>query len=87
MTWEQALLAFAAFSAVVTVTPGPDTILVLKSGLAHGRTSALAVSTGAATSSLAWGVTVAAGTPEDLRKLAAALDDITSFRSPGPGDG
>lgn len=61
MTWQQALIAFAVFSVVITITPGPDTVLVLRSGLTKGREQALAVSAGAATGSVAWGVVAACG--------------------------
>ncbi|WP_171162344.1 LysE family translocator [Streptomyces sp. I05A-00742] len=61
-----AILGFALFSLLVTVTPGPDLVLVLRNCLRGGRRAGAATALGAAVGSLGWGVAAAFG-------LAAAL--------------
>jgi threonine/homoserine/homoserine lactone efflux protein len=51
-----ALLAFAAFAAVVTVTPGLDTMLVVRTAAVSGRRPAFAAAAGIMLGCLAWGV-------------------------------
>ena len=53
--------AFAVLSLIVTVTPGPDSLLVLRSSLLAGRRTGTRVAGGAASGSLAWGICSAAG--------------------------
>lgn len=53
--------AFAALSLVITVTPGPDSLLVLRSSLLAGRRAATRVAAGATSGSLFWGICSAAG--------------------------
>src|SRR5215471_6823893 len=53
--------AFAVLSLIVTVTPGPDSLLVLRSSLLAGRRAGARVAAGAASGSLAWGLSSAAG--------------------------
>src|SRR5262249_141484 len=55
------LAAFAAFSAIVVVTPGPDSLLVLRNTLRGGRRDGLGTACGAAAGSLGWGVASVAG--------------------------
>jgi threonine/homoserine/homoserine lactone efflux protein len=55
------LVAFTALSFVVAVTPGPDSLLVLRHTLQRGRREGVRVGTGAASGSLAWGVCSALG--------------------------
>ena len=55
------IAAFALLSLILTVTPGPDSLLVLRSSLLGGRRSGARVAGGAASGSLAWGVCSAAG--------------------------
>jgi threonine/homoserine/homoserine lactone efflux protein len=55
------IAAFAALSLVVTITPGPDSLLVLRSSLLTGRRSGALVAAGATSGSLAWGFCSAAG--------------------------
>jgi threonine/homoserine/homoserine lactone efflux protein len=45
--------AFAVLSLIVTVTPGPDSLLVLRSSLLGGRRAGARVAGGAASGSLA----------------------------------
>ncbi len=56
-----ALLAFAALAAVLTVTPGLDTLLVLRATAAGGRAAGVCAAAGIAMGCLAWGVLSAAG--------------------------
>jgi threonine/homoserine/homoserine lactone efflux protein len=55
------LLAFTAVSLVVAVTPGPDSLLVLRQTLRWGRGAGIRAGTGAASGSLVWGVCSALG--------------------------
>jgi threonine/homoserine/homoserine lactone efflux protein len=60
--------AFAVLSLILTVTPGPDSLLVLRGSLRGGRRAGARVAGGAAAGSLAWGLFSAAG----LTALVAA---------------
>lgn len=62
----QALLGFTVVSIIVVLTPGPDTMIVLRFGVGGGRRAGVWSAIGAATGSLAWGVLAGLG-------LAAAL--------------
>lgn len=55
------VLAFSALALVVAVTPGPDSLLVLRQSLRCGRHAGMRVGLGAASGSLAWGVCSALG--------------------------
>ena len=55
------IAAFAALSLIVTVTPGPDSLLVLRSSLRAGRNAGARVAAGATSGSLFWGICSAAG--------------------------
>ena len=57
----QALLGFAAVAAVLTVIPGLDTTLVLRSALVRGRRQAAATAFGIASGALVWGAAAALG--------------------------
>ena len=50
------IAAFAVMSPILTVTPGPDSLLVLRSSLLGGRRTGARVAGGAASESLAWGI-------------------------------
>ena len=61
MTLAQSLLGFTLLAAVVAVTPGLDTVLVLRQALRSGRRSAFAAATGICLGALVWGIAAAAG--------------------------
>ncbi|NLU70324.1 LysE family translocator [Streptomyces sp. HNM0574] len=66
------LLTFLGVSLVLTAMPGPDTLLVVRSGL-RGRAEAFAVGAGTAVSALAWGVAAAFGLAVVLQQSAVAF--------------
>jgi hypothetical protein len=57
----EGMLAFAALSVVVAVTPGPDSLLVVQHTLRRGRREGVRVAAGAGAGSLAWGIGSALG--------------------------
>jgi threonine/homoserine/homoserine lactone efflux protein len=61
MTVTSALAGFAVVAALVTVVPGLDTALVLRTALVRGAGHALAAALGVNTGALAWGVAAAVG--------------------------
>jgi threonine/homoserine/homoserine lactone efflux protein len=58
---EQSLIAFTLAAALLTVTPGLDTALVLRTAAADGARRAFAASLGICLGCLAWGALVAVG--------------------------
>jgi threonine/homoserine/homoserine lactone efflux protein len=60
------VLAFAGVAAVVNVTPGLDTMMVLRTSISGGRMAGVASGLGINTGCLAWGVAAAAGVTELL---------------------
>jgi len=61
MTVIQALLAFSVAAALLTITPGLDTALVLRTAAVEGAKRAAFASMGIVTGCLAWGAAVALG--------------------------
>jgi len=57
----RSLLAFAAFAAVVTVTPGLDTMLVVRTAAVRGRRAAFAAAAGIGLGCLCWALAGALG--------------------------
>jgi threonine/homoserine/homoserine lactone efflux protein len=57
----RSLLAFAAFAAVVTVTPGLDTMLVVRTAAVRGRRAAFVTGSGVCLGVLCWAVASALG--------------------------
>jgi threonine/homoserine/homoserine lactone efflux protein len=55
------IATFALLSLVLTITPGPDSLLVLRSSLRAGRRTGIRVAAGATGGSLFWGLCSAAG--------------------------
>ena len=71
-----AVLAFAGVAAVINVTPGLDTMLVLRTSVAAGRATGLVSGLGINTGCLAWGVAAAAGVTEVLAASHAAYEAV-----------
>jgi threonine/homoserine/homoserine lactone efflux protein len=61
MTTAQALLAFSVAAGLLTITPGLDTALVLRTAAAEGWRRALAAAVGIGLGCLAWGAAAAFG--------------------------
>jgi threonine/homoserine/homoserine lactone efflux protein len=58
---EQSLIAFTLAAALLTITPGLDTALVLRTAAAEGPRRAFAAALGICLGCLAWGLLVAVG--------------------------
>lgn len=71
-----AALAFAGVAAIINVTPGLDTLLVLRTSVAHGRDGGLAAALGILTGCLAWGVATAIGLTALLTASRFAYDAL-----------
>ena len=56
-----ALLPFCAVAVLFSLSPGPDTVLVVSRALAHGPRSALLTALGCASGLLVWGIASAVG--------------------------
>lgn len=61
MTVLQAVAGFAVLAAVLTIIPGLDTALVLRSALSQGRRHAVATAAGICSGAFAWGAAAAIG--------------------------
>jgi len=61
MTLAQSLIAFAAAAGLLTITPGLDTALVLRSATVEGRRPAALAAVGVGLGCLLWGAFVALG--------------------------
>jgi threonine/homoserine/homoserine lactone efflux protein len=61
MSVEQALLSFALVAGLLTLVPGMDTALVLRSAVSQGRGRAYATALGINTGALVWGIAAAVG--------------------------
>jgi threonine/homoserine/homoserine lactone efflux protein len=65
--------AFVAVAAVVIIAPGPDTVLVTKNAVLHGRRAALGTSLGVNTGLVIWTVAAALGVAAVVRESAVAF--------------
>ena len=65
--------AFFAVAAVVIIAPGPDTVIVTKNALLHGRGAALATSLGVNTGLMIWSLAAAFGVAAVVRASAFAF--------------
>ncbi|TQN43227.1 threonine/homoserine/homoserine lactone efflux protein [Blastococcus colisei] len=74
MTLEAAVLTFAVVAAVLTVTPGLDTALVLRAALTRSRREAAATSAGIVAGLFVWGAAAAAGISALLIASEVAYD-------------
>ncbi|MBN9107020.1 MAG: LysE family translocator [Propionibacteriaceae bacterium] len=61
MTLAQSLLSFGLLATVLAITPGLDTVFVLRQALRSGRGTAFAAAAGVCAGTLVWGVAAAAG--------------------------
>ncbi|MFP5369165.1 MAG: LysE family translocator [Actinomycetes bacterium] len=74
MTVGAAVLGFAVVAAVLTLTPGLDTALVLRAALAAGRREAAATAGGIVAGLLVWGAAAAVGVSALLTASELAFD-------------
>lgn len=77
MTTTQAVLGFAAVAALLTIIPGLDTTLVVRSALINGRRQACATGLGIMTGLLVWGAAAAAGAAALLSASELAYRAVT----------
>jgi threonine/homoserine/homoserine lactone efflux protein len=70
----QAILAFTAAAALLTLTPGLDTALVLRSAAAEGPRRAMLAALGINLGCLVWGIAVGAGLGALLAASQLAFD-------------
>jgi threonine/homoserine/homoserine lactone efflux protein len=68
------MLAFAVFAAVLTVTPGLDTLLVLRTTAAYGARGGVAAALGISAGCLCWAVASALGVTAVLAASRLAFD-------------
>ena len=61
MSLAQSLLGFGLLATVLAITPGLDTVFVLRQALRAGRGTAFAAASGVCAGTLIWGVSAAAG--------------------------
>ncbi len=61
MTLATDITSFAAVAGLLTIVPGLDTAMVLRSAVAHGRKHGFATAVGVNTGALVWGAGAAVG--------------------------
>lgn len=61
MTIASALLSFALLAGVLTIIPGPDSALILRSALVQSRKHAYSTAVGIASGTFVWGAAAAVG--------------------------
>jgi threonine/homoserine/homoserine lactone efflux protein len=71
--------AFAVFAAVLTITPGLDTMLVLRTTAVSGRAAGLAAVTGVALGCLVWAGASAAGVTAVLAASRVAFETLRAL--------
>ncbi|BCY05519.1 LysE family translocator [Actinoplanes sp. L3-i22] len=76
MDLTHAVLSFAVLGALLTITPGLDTALVLRSAVTMGRGPAFATALGVNTGALIWGAAAAVGVSALLTASAAAYTGL-----------
>ncbi|WP_433828310.1 LysE family translocator [Actinoplanes sp. CA-015351] len=80
MDLMDAVLSFALLGALLTITPGLDTALVLRAAVTMGRGPAFATALGINAGALAWGAAAAVGA---AALLAASTAAYTTLRLAG----
>jgi threonine/homoserine/homoserine lactone efflux protein len=73
MSVADALLQFALVAALLTIIPGLDTVLVLRTAISNGRAPAFATAAGICTGTIVWGVAAAFGASALLAASEAAF--------------
>lgn len=76
MTVTASLLAFTATATLLTITPGLDTALVLRTAAAEGRRRAMLAAAGIALGCLGWGVLAGIGLGALLAASQLAYDAL-----------
>ena len=71
-----AMLAFALASTLLIVTPGPDTMLVMRNTLRNGRRAGWITTSGTMSGLLVWAVSAAFGLTELLRVSRLGFDIV-----------
>lgn len=77
MTITQAVLSFAAVAGLLTLVPGIDTALVLRSSLTRSRAYAFATAMGISTGAMVWGIAAAVGVSALLAASQFAYQALT----------
>jgi threonine/homoserine/homoserine lactone efflux protein len=77
VTVTQAVLSFAVVAGLLTIVPGLDTALVLRSAISHGRAQAFAAAAGINAGCFAWGVAAAVGASALLAASSTAYTVLT----------
>ena len=77
MTVPQAVLGFAVVAGLLTIIPGIDTALVLRSAISRGRAYAFAAAFGINAGCLVWGVAAAVGASALLAASEVAYRILT----------
>lgn len=72
MSLTTAVLSFAAVAGLLTLIPGLDTAMVLRSAVSHGRGHGFATAFGVNTGALVWGAAAAVGISALLTASASA---------------
>jgi len=70
------LVTFALFAALLTITPGLDTLLVLRTAASGGRGAGIAAAAGISTGCLIWGAASAVGVTALLAASRLAFDAL-----------
>ena len=76
MSLPAALLSFAVIAGLVTIIPGLDTALVLRTAIAQGTAPAFATALGITTGTLIWGATAAIGVSALLTASSVAFTAV-----------
>ena len=70
------LWAFVGISLVVIIAPGPDTVMVTKNAIVHGRRAALGTAVGVSTGLLVWTLAAGIGVAALIRASAIAFTAV-----------
>jgi threonine/homoserine/homoserine lactone efflux protein len=69
-------LAFAGVAMLINMTPGPDSLLVVRASMTRGRQGGLAAALGIITGCVGWGIATAAGLTALLTASHLAYDTL-----------